>query len=409
MAWAGLRFGPLLVVAGALLAAPELVFVGFLALLAAGLSGLWSRFGLRKLSYERTFGRERTVWGEDLPLDIAVRNDKLLPVAWLSVDDATSPTTVIREVPLVRTERRHAAILRSRWTVGWHERIVRHLTVAADRRGAYSFGPVRITVADLFGYGVATETVDDTATCIVRPRTLPVRIASRQHVPNGYLRSRESLFEDPALFAGVRPYRAGDPIRRVHWRATIRTGAPVSKRFDPLRAENILLALDVQTMSGAIWKSDEELVETLIVAASSLARQALLDGAACGLATTALGQTQSAFALIAPRTGRDQMGAIADLLGRLETAPRAPFEHLLVRLPQRVSPGTTIVVITGRTPEAYAEALIRLHRSAYPIELVALGPNARLAVTRARSLGLAAMIGSLTPDWRTSDALVLAS
>ena len=183
----------------------------------------------------------------------------------------------------------------------------------------------------------------------------------------------------------------------------------MSKRFDPSRVDNVLLALDVQTGAGPIWAPDEELVETLIVAASSLARQALLDGAACGIATMALSRTMNAFALLAPRTGRDQLGAIADLLGRLEPAPAAPFENLLVRLPQRITPGTTITVVTGRTPEAYAEALLRLHRLAYPVQVVALGPNARPAVSRARSLGFTAMTGSISPDWRTSDALVLAS
>jgi uncharacterized protein (DUF58 family) len=226
---------------------------------------------------------------------------------------------------------------------------------------------------------------------------------------SGDLRTRHSFFEDPAQFAGVRPYRPGDPIRRVHWRATARTGATVSKRFDPSRAQNILVALDVQTMSGPIWTNDEEMVEGLMVAASSLARQALLEGASCGLAAMALSKTLDGFALVAPRAGRDQLGSIADLLGRLNVSPSAPFEHLLVRVPQHVPLGTTIVVVTARDPEPYAMALTRLDRIGYPVQLVGLGPNCDRAVARARSLGLGAMTASLTPDWRTSDALVLAS
>ena len=33
------------------------------------MTGVWSRFGLRNLHYERIVGRERTVWGDDVPLD----------------------------------------------------------------------------------------------------------------------------------------------------------------------------------------------------------------------------------------------------------------------------------------------------------------------------------------------------
>ena len=42
------------------------------------------------------------------------------------------------------------------------------------------------------------------------------------------------LYEDPTRISGVRPYEAGDPLNRVHWRATARTGALHSKRISML-------------------------------------------------------------------------------------------------------------------------------------------------------------------------------
>jgi uncharacterized protein (DUF58 family) len=346
-----------------------------------------------------------------VPLDIAVWNDKPLPIAWLSIDDYATQGAVVREEPLVRGERPGFTILRSRWTVGWYERVVRHLTIVADHRGVYSFGPVRVTVADLFGHGAATREHQDRGPYVVRPRSLPVRLASRQHAPAGYLRARQSLFEAPALFAGVRPYQAGDPMRRVHWRATARTGVTVSKRFDPSRALEVLVALDVQTLPGPHWtlQFDEELVEGLMVAAASLARHALAEGASCGLAAAAFNRTLDRFAIVPPRAGRDQLASIADMLARLSETPSAPFERLLARLPQTISAGTTVLVLTARDPEPYIAALARLDRSGYHVQLVALGPAADSVVARARAVGLTATIGSLTPDWRTSDALVLAS
>jgi len=407
----GLVFALALVAAGIVVAAPGLVLVGILALFVLGVAELWSRYGLRNLHYERRIDRDRAVCGDEVPLDVAVWNDKPLPLAWLSVDDFATEGAVVREEPLMRSERPGFTILRSRWTVGWYERVVRHFTILADHRGVYSFGPVRVTVADLFGRGAATEEHEDRGTYVVRPRSVPVRLASQQHAPVGSLRARLSLFEDPTLFAGVRPYQVGDPIRRVHWRATARTGAVVSKRFDPSRAREVLVALDVQTMPGAHWTLhfDDELVESLMVAAASLARHALAEGASCGLAAAAFSRTLDRLAVVAPRAGRDQLAAITDLLGRLSEIPSAPFERLLARLPQTISPGTTVIVLTARDPAPYLAALTRLDRSGYPVQLVGLGPNGEQALARARAFGLAAVIGSLTPNWRTSDALVLAS
>jgi uncharacterized protein (DUF58 family) len=407
----GLAFGLALVATGAVATAPGLVLVGLLALFTAGVTELWTRYGLRDLHYERRIGRDRAVWGDEVPLDIAVWNDKPLPLAWLSVDDFATQGAVVRDEPLARSDRPGFTILRSRWTVGWYERVVRHLTIVADHRGVYSFGPVQATVADLFGRGAATEEHEDRATYVVRPRSVPVRIASPQRLPLGYLPAQRSLFEDPALFAGVRPYQAGDPLRRIHWRATARTGTPVSKRFDPSRAREVLIALDVQTMPGPHWTLhfDEELVESLMVATASLARHALGEGASCGLAAAAFSRTVDRFALVAPRAGRDQLAAITDLLGRLSEVPSAPFERLIARLPQTISPGTTVIVLAARDPAPYLTALTRLDRSGFPVQFVGLGPDGHRAVAAARALGLAATSGSLTPDWRTSDALVLAS
>jgi uncharacterized protein (DUF58 family) len=409
MTRARLAFGPALLVLGIALAAPEIVLIGLLALFAVGVAELWSHFGLQGLRYERTIGRERTVWGEDIPLDLAIRNNKPLPVPWVSVDDAVSRGVIVRGEPLATNQLTGVVTLRSRWMVGWYERVVRHLAIVADHRGVYSFGPVRVTVADLFGHGGAAADFEDRGVYIVRPRTLPVRLAGQRQAPAGDLRARHSLFEDPALFAGVRPYHPGDPIRRVHWRATARTGVTVCKRFDPSRLQNILIALDVQVGSGFVWVNDEELVESLIVAASSLARHTLLEGASCGIAAVALSRAPSGFAMVPPRAGRDQLGVIADVLARLSVNPSGPFEHLLVRIPQSVAVGTTILVVTARDPEPYVGALRRLDRWGYPVQLVGLGPNCRAAVSRARSHGFSTMTGSLTPDWRTSDALVLAS
>ena len=55
-------------------------------------------------------------------------------------------------------------------------------------------------------------------------------IASRR--PIGEIRIQHRLYEDPTRIAGVRRYEAGDPLNRVHWRATARTGQLHSKVYE---------------------------------------------------------------------------------------------------------------------------------------------------------------------------------
>jgi uncharacterized protein (DUF58 family) len=401
----------LVVLAGAVLRSPGLVLSGVLVGLTFLLTQLWSRYGLRRLHYERSLESDRAVWGDEVALDVGVWNDKPLPLAWLSADDFVSDEATIEGAILMASDRPGLAVLRNTWSVGWFERVTRRLTIRADRRGSYEFGPVRLTVADLFGHGTAVEEHADRHLYIVRPRSVPVRFGDSARRASGALQARHSLFEDPALFAGVRPYQPGDSLRRIHWRATARVGSPVTKRFDPSRAREVLIALDVQTIPGPYWALhyDEPLLESLIVAALSLARHAVGEGAAVGLAAAGYTRTIERIVFLPPRGGDDQLATIADVLGRLSQTPSAPFEELLAALPMRLAPGTTILVLGGRDGAAYAPLLRRLDASGYPVEHVAMGAAAAGIAARMRALGLVARTGSLYPDWRTSDALVLAA
>jgi uncharacterized protein (DUF58 family) len=404
-AWLGLGLAGLGAVAGV----QALVLVGVLVVLVALLRGLWTRYGLRGVVYEHRLATERAVVGDEFALDVVVWNRKLLPLPWLRADDFVPDDLVLRERSLLRSDRAGLSLLDNTWSLAWYERVVRHLHVVATRRGVFRLGAVRLRVADLFARETAEEERSLPAGFVVRPRALPVheRLAERSRL--GERVAPASLFRDPALFAGVRPYQPGDPLRHVHWKATARTGQTVVKRFDPSRQRELLLAVDVQTVDGPHWllAYDEDVLEGLCVAAASLARRALADGAACGLAAAVYAGTAQPVAWVPPSGGGDQLGRIADTLARVGAGASAPYERMLASLPRRVGTGATIVALTGRDPERFLGVLRRLARTGYAVQLVLMGPDAAGHARVARAHGLAAYTAELAPDWRTSDALVV--
>ncbi|MBX6771625.1 MAG: DUF58 domain-containing protein, partial [Chloroflexi bacterium] len=54
---------------------------------AAGLSRLWERYCLAGLEYRRRFSTDRATFGETIDLEIEIVNRKLLPLAWLEIED----------------------------------------------------------------------------------------------------------------------------------------------------------------------------------------------------------------------------------------------------------------------------------------------------------------------------------
>jgi len=399
-----------MIVVGVALGTPGLVLVGALTLVTRWLTTLWSRYGLGGIAFERRLGTDRAVWGDTVPLDVEVWNRKLLPVPLLVVDDHVTDALRVVGRPLGPTERPGRATLQNAWSLLWYERVVRHLTIDARRRGAFSFGPVRLTVSDLFERGTQSEERDLPAQLLVRPRTVAVRAPAPGRAPLGTSRSRASLFADPSRFAGVRPYRPGDSTRQVHWRATARVGQPVSRRYEPVNERSVLLAVDLQTVPGPHWLMlfDDEQVEALCVAAASLARRFLRDGSACGLLVGTQLAGGGRWAYVPPSAAPGQLGRVEDVLARVQPIISLPFESLLGVVPRRLPPGATLAVLGARDPSPYLARLRALSRSGYAVRHLAIGPGGAGHAAAAALAGVDSRSATLDPSWREADALVVA-
>jgi len=398
-----------LLVAGVVSRSPAVVLLAALLVAVRLLASLWSRHGLQNLGYERRLSHDRAVWGEPIGLDVSVENRKLLPVPWVQAEDLVSSGLVIGERQVEKSERPGVGIIRTMWSLGPWERATRRLTVLAEHRGVFPFLGVRLTVADLFGRQTATVELPMAETFLVRPRTVPVREPALARAPHGAARRRPGLGEDPALFAGVRPYRPGDPARRIHHRAWARTGHPLSRRYEPPAARAATVVLDVQTVEGPDWRLTwiEELAESLAVATASLSRRLVGEGVATGFLAAGWTGRPTATAHLAPGTGPAQLGRITDMLARLSTHPSGPFDRLLAAVPDRVVPGTALYVLTARDPRPFLPALRRLGTLGFPVRLHLLGQHARDRAQEARAAGIDTVVVSLAPSWRTADALVL--
>jgi uncharacterized protein (DUF58 family) len=401
-----------LVLGGAALSASGLVLLGLLAVLADALATLWTRHGMDRLTYVRTIAQPRAVWGDTVEVDLTVRNAKALPIPWFRVDDFATEELTVADAPLVPSERPGLGILRSTWTMGPFERATRRVHVVADRRGRFELGPTRLTIADVFGRDARSVEVDERGSILVRPRSVPVEATHAWRASAGTLRSRAlSVSEDPSLFAGVRPFRRGDARRRIHQRATARTGVPLSKRFDPSTPRTAVVALDLKTHGGPGWllAYDAEVLESIVVATASVARDLLVSGAAVGIAANGWSRSLSRTAFLAPRPGLHHLSAIGDLLARLSLTSSIGFDRLLAGLPARLPSGSILVLVTAQDPASIVPTVRRLAAAGHEIRFVAVGPEARAHARRLSAAGFVAAEARLASGWRTSRVLELLS
>jgi len=390
--------GLIVAVVGIVLTSPAIVFIGGAIVIVRILADVWPQHSLDLLDYDHQITPAKTVVGEPVELRMALWNRSRLPVAWAGSRDTLGEGLSADDPQLAI-----AGPMRP------YERVTRRIRLTPTRRGVHEVGPTRLTVPELFGTHMLNETTElAPARVVVRPLMAPVVGQTPALGPLAQARARRSLFTDPTLFAGIRPYEPGDPLRAVHWRASARAGRLQTKRFEPALSRQQMIVLDVQTIEGPYWvlNYDEELFEDLCVAALSVVGAPFKKKATVGLPAAGYSGTTQRYVYLPPRADWQQVERIGDVLARLTPESSAPLSQLLGWLPQRLAKGTTVVVLSGRPAKSSAPVARRLEQSGFPVQFLLVRQGAE-DVIEARKMGLAAWPASVEAQQGVPSAVVV--
>lgn len=383
------RARPLLVAAlalaviGAALRQPPLALLGVFVALVVGLTALWRRYGLRAVRYRRSFSRTRAFPGEEILIELTVENAKLLPLPWLQVEDEFPIDLGYPDVTLETSNKPKVGVFRTFFSVRPFERVRRRYRVIATERGFHRFGPAALKTGDVFGFATADQEFEAADYLIVYPRIVPVTafgLPAKQ--PFGDEKPVRPLLEDPLRFSGVRPYAPGDLPRRIHWRATARTGELQAKQFEPGAVPVLALFLDVNTFEH-FWEGlDTPRLERAISATASLAAHALEERRQVGLYSNAPLAGGERAIRIPPSRHPAQLGRMLEALALLIPHTGNRIETFIAAEARRLPWGATIVVVTGYLTSGLEATLANLHRGGHAITLISFGERPPDLVSR---------------------------
>ena len=418
--------GVALVLAGAFLDVPIALALGVVTVGFELVRRPWLSNAIAGVGYRRHLSSRHVPCGEAATLTIEVWNRTRLPLSWLRSDDAISEHATVRERRLLPGELGDLD-LRNTWTLGPRELVRRRLHLGAARRGVVEIGPTELLVGDLFALPAGRTNRPGVDRLTVWPRTVPAPALARRERVGGTDRARRGLSEDPSRFVGIRDYQPGDPVRRLHVRASARLGRPMSKRFEPSRDRDVLLVVDLEppdpsdpaSVPGpepasapepatAADRDPDEATESLIVIAASLVRSLGLAHAAFGLAAAGFMGPGRRISFLPVTAAPGQTERALDLLARLSTGPSASFDRLAGFVGRATREGTTILVLTGRGASGLVRPLRLLQRQGHSVRVLASGPAGAEAARTARAAGLPAEVIELDDGWRTATRVVVA-
>ena len=212
---------------------------------------------------------------------------------------------------------------------GWRETAV----VAGLRRGPIGASSWEIGSGDFLGLLRGRSACDDVEVGVVLPRfaSLVGRREPRD-VEAGAAAPRVGFGTE--LF-GVREYRAGDSLRRIHWRSTARRGELIVREYEPPGVR--LLNVVVDPAPPAV-----ELADQIARIAASEAWECLRDG--------------GRVSLLAPRL--EPLAATRDLWAVLDWLARYPCPAAGPAMPSLR--GEDVVVVTAGDREAIELATERI-------------------------------------------------
>jgi uncharacterized protein (DUF58 family) len=353
-----------------------------------GIGAFLPAASLLGLEVRRSLGAETVEIGGTVESRLVLHNHKKLPALWVFWRDAIEPGLAADGVTCgFRT-------LTSEETV--HTACVLH----GVRRGLYRVGPAVIETSDPLGLVRRFRVDPEVRFLTVLPRTIDISPGwPLGHRPIHEVPRRRSLFEDPSRFLGVRDYQPGDGLRRIHWRATARSGRLQVKLYEPAVLEGVVLAVEMGKAAFPAAQEEDPGVELAITAAASIAELVLAHGQDVGLISnggdaadrypsdwtggsfrrmedvvqeTEARRRMPAFrpVEVEPGRGRWQLDRLRSALARLTLAPGLTLAELLVSEAPRLPRSHVILVVTPDLGPALGGALGTLRRSGFEVGVV---------------------------------------
>ena len=369
----------LLLLAGLLMASLPLFALALALGLVALISRLWGHYCLAGVEYRRRFSQSRAFFGEEIELTVEVANRKLLPLAWLEVEDELPAELALLQGRVTTSHKPLRVLLINLFALRWYERVRRRYRLRCAARGYHAFGPAVMRSGDLFGFGRREQVVSAEDHLLVYPRVVPLaQLGLPAADPFGDRHTRQWLFEDPLRTVGVREYVPGDSPRRIHWPATARTQQLQVKVFEPTTTYQVVVFLNLNTFGDFWWwlGFDRNLLELSITVAASLANWAVDRGYQVGLCANGNARLSDQKVRVAPSRDPRQLMHILEALARVLSFATMPLAELLREESHKLPYGATLAVVTA-TLDAETVAQLRALRAAgHRVALFLVGEEA---------------------------------
>jgi uncharacterized protein (DUF58 family) len=368
-----------------------LSYLAYLLLFVGAAMWITARLTLEGLSVKRTVGQAYAHLGDKIDLNYELRNDHRLAKLWVEVSETSNwPEPLTGRVLSIAGR---GAV--RRWKV----------SVPALRRGRFHLGPIVLRSGDPFGFFSTVARIPLDALVLVYPKVLPLPF---WQLPGSFLEGNvltgQRSLQSTSMVMGIRDYRAGDAMNRIHWPSSVRHRGLYVKEFELDKTADLWIYLDLERHwhRGEGASSTEERAVTV---AASVVSKAIREHRNVGLVTTGMRAE-----ILHPDRGTKQFGKLMQYLAEVQVGGSRTIAEVMVETLPRIRRGASVLLITPSLDRAWVRPASTFRESSISTQAVLVGSEDTDERDRARRhalLGELAVAGvktaHLQPDMNIED------
>jgi uncharacterized protein (DUF58 family) len=331
-----------------------LSYLSYLVLFVAGAMWVLSKMTLDGLAVKRTIGQTYAHLGDTIELTYELANAHRLGKLWLEVFERSNwPEPLPGRVLSIGGRKTR------KWKV----------LAKALRRGRFHLGPIVLRSGDPFGlYGTRAEVPAD-ALLLVYPRVVPLPYWT---LPGSFLEGNvltgQRSLQSTSMVMGIREYRPGDAMNRIHWPSSVRHRKLHVKEFELDKTADLWLYLDLDER----WHSgdgEDSSEERCVTVAASVVAKGLREHRNVGLITT--GHRAD---VLHPDRGNKQYGKLMQYLADIHAGGQLSLAETLVETLPRLRRGASCLLITPSLDRAWVRPASSLRESSIATQAVVVSP-----------------------------------
>jgi uncharacterized protein (DUF58 family) len=230
----------------------------FLLFIVAGCR-IYTVYLIRHLTVRRPDRELREFRHNWASVELVVENHGLLPAVMLSVTDRAGNLPVYRGNSTLVTLHGHSRII-----LRWH--------VFCSERGLYTLGPVTVRSGDPLGLFPFDIDLHEKTMLYVYPAAARASLPTVKASPLGNLLTQDQRYEDMTRRRSLRPYDAGDEMRRINWKASARAGSLLVNEYEASFSYTMTAFLNLNPADYTQRKKENSMERCIEAAAAACLR-----------------------------------------------------------------------------------------------------------------------------------------